>query len=185
MGKNIFVEITRMHEMLDYLRIKGKKSLDGLLDGNSALGLSNVSVIAKSVSSADLATITVGKFRLALSHEGFSREVEYNVPILTDREKIELIQNDLDTAFLYLVRKHSDYTYLLGVYFDNYYIGGPHEGEFRGLENDFGNKPYGSQCPPKILGRHLSYYMPIIQKFIVDALTDNLYVIEDGKLVKQ
>ena len=30
-----------------------------------------------------------------------------------------------------------------------------------------------------------NHLMPIIQKFMVDALTDNLYVMEDGKLVKQ
>ena len=37
----------------------------------------------------------------------------------------------------------------------------------------------------ELIDKQLSIFMPIIQKFMVDALTDNLYVMEDGKLVKQ
>lgn len=31
----------------------------------------------------------------------------------------------------------------------------------------------------------LNTFLPIIQKFMMDALTDNLFIMEDGNLVKQ
>ena len=36
-----------------------------------------------------------------------------------------------------------------------------------------------------LINKQLSIFMPIIQKFMVDALTDSLYIIEDGILGKQ
>ncbi len=37
----------------------------------------------------------------------------------------------------------------------------------------------------KWVGKSILIFMPIIQKFMVDALTDNLYIVENGELVKQ
>lgn len=42
-----------------------------------------------------------------------------------------------------------------------------------------------SKWAKNLINKQLSIFMPIIQKFMVDALTDNLYIVEDGKLVRQ
>ena len=174
MGKNRYVEITKTHEMLDYLRIKGEDSLDGLLGSSEGLlSLLELTVTAKELPFANFGTLTVGKYRLGIGHNAYLHDAPecWDAFYLTANEKVELIQKDLDTAFLYLVKKCGDYSYFVDVELYDFHTGG--------------NKPSGKECTPDVLNRHLAPYMPIIQKFMVDALTDNLYVMEDGKPVKQ
>lgn len=47
------------------------------------------------------------------------------------------------------------------------------------------NFPWKGEWARNLINKQLSIFMPIIQKFMVDALTDNLYIMEDDELVKQ
>ncbi len=161
---NKYVEMFKMHEILDIQRIKNiniedfspkhvyellKKGVDAPIDS--------------------IGNLTFGKFRLIIEHYGGHDNFSSNY---SDKEMLDLINSNLDMAFFASIVKYDDYVYVLNIAYDDYY--GP-----------AGNKPWGPECPPETLHRHLGPYMPIIQKFMVDALTDNLYIIEDGKLVKQ
>ncbi len=57
MNKNKYVEVTKTHEMLDYLRIKGKDSLNGMLDSSDGLlRLLEITETAKEISFANFLT---------------------------------------------------------------------------------------------------------------------------------
>ena len=161
---NRFVEMMKEHEILDALRITGLS--EDNIDVHKAFQLES---IARNVPEMTIGTLTFGKFRLAIEHYGKHDNFSSNY---SDKEMVDLINNDLDMAFYASIVKYDDYVYVLNIAYEDYY--GPS-----------GNKPWGPECPPETLHRHLGPYMPIIQKFMVDALTDNLYIMEDGKLVKQ
>ena len=117
--------------------------------------------------------MTVGKYRLGIGHNAYLHDVPecWDYRDLTANEKLRLIQEDINTAFYSLVKKCGDYTFFIDVELYD-----PHT---------VGNKPSGKECTPDTLNKHLSPFMPIIQKFMVDVLTDNLYVMEDGEIRKQ
>lgn len=76
----------------------------------------------------------------------------------------DYIKNNVDEAFISTIDKTEDGCFQLNIASDSHYYG--IAGEL-------------------VYTKMLDVFMPIIQKFMVDALTDNLYIIEDGKLVKQ
>lgn len=161
---NKFVEMMKEHEILDALRILGLS--EESIDAHKAFQLERIS---RNVPEMTIGTLTFGKFRLAIEHYGEHDNFSSNY---SDKEMIDLINNDLDMAFYASIVKYDDYVYILNIAYEDYY--GPS-----------GHKPWGPECTPETLHRHLAPYMPIIQKFMVDALTDNLYIVEDGELVKQ
>lgn len=107
-----------------------------------------------------------GKYRLVLT---------YNYPFALSGlsfssidEQRNYINNNIDDVFVNYVQKYDDYIFTLNI-----------------------SSTFASICPSRQdeLKYHfdvcLSLFSPIIQKFMVDALTDNLYIMENGELVKQ
>ena len=165
---NKYVELYKRHEVLDVLRIRGNiENLDKR---------ELVSLIMDAPPYGYIGTVTFGKFRLGIEHCGDNARNSLASYFKTEEEMVAFIHDNLDVAFLKAIEKFSDYTYRLNIcpfeWYPKDYFGS-------------GNKPTGSQASPKILNYHLAPYMPIIQKFMVDALTDNLYIMEGGELVKQ
>lgn len=157
---NKYVENYKTYEYLDALRLRG--TLDGL-------SVKELWELLPKVPCGHIGSIIFGKYKLCIEHYGETEGINLRY---SDREMLELIKNDINKAFLVSIHKYDDYVYVLNIAYEDYF--GPS-----------GNKPSGAECSPKLLNKHLAPYMPIIQKFMVDALTDNLYIIEDGKLVKQ
>ena len=77
----------------------------------------------------------------------------------------EYINNNTDEAFYNSVFKYGEYQYYLNI---------------ASTRRDFYGDP-----GMEFRKRMVEMFVPIIRKFIKDAATDNLYIIEDGELVKQ
>lgn len=158
---NKYVELYKRHEVLDILRIRG--SIEGI-DKRELLSL-----VFDAPPLGYIGTLTFGKFRLGILHYGDGDCLASRFK--TEAQMEEFIYNNLDIAFEVAVKKIDDYVYYINIIPHDYY------GD--------GNVPDGADTPPKYLNKHIAPYMPIIQKFMVDALTDNLYIVENGELVKQ
>lgn len=78
-----------------------------------------------------------------------------------------------------IIRKYSDENGIVRKYKGNIYTLNIQD------EEPHANFDWKSKWAKNLINKQLSIFMPIIQKFMVDALTDNLYIMEDGELVKQ
>lgn len=103
--------------------------------------------------------LVLGKYRLVLMCE--SHESSLADHFNSDDKLSEFIHNNKDRLFLTALKKHSDYIYILNIKTVQYNYD---------LHNRFLTKDY--------LKNALNIYYPIIQKFIIDAITDTLIVEE-------
>lgn len=110
--------------------------------------------------------ITVGKYRLIIVWGGdFSEKLHnYDAPILYGREADEGIReyvpNNVETAFYQAIDKYDEYIYVLNI----------------ATQECFGRFSWTKGWPKDLLNQQLNTFMPIIQKFMADALTDSLEI---------
>ena len=114
--------------------------------------------------------INIGVYRLAIVYggEGWSGFNSYDL-FSTDDELKDHITEHIVEVFRTVIHKYRGHIYVLNVCDNHRYPAFDWKGEWARA----------------LIDKQLSIFMPIIQKFMVDALTDNLYVMEDGKPVKQ
>lgn len=96
-----------------------------------------------------------GKYRLVLIYtgQGYSLASHFD----SDKEVHDFISENIDALFGRVIKKHADYIYTLNVVSVE---------ELNDLHNRQLNKLY--------IKKAFTIFMPIIQKFMVDALTDSL-----------
>ncbi len=108
-------------------------------------------------------TLTIGKYTLKIVVDMHLDNLANGFK--NDRELAEYILNNTEEAFYSSVNKYDENKYYLSV---------------ASTDRDFYGDPGMSWKRRKV-----EMYVPIIKKFMIDALTDNLYTFEDGELVKQ
>ena len=107
---------------------------------------------------------STGKYTLNIIYDVNESRLSSNFPPLCKQNLKDYIDKNLEEAFISAIDKIGDGYYQLNIASTIHFHGE--------AGDDFKLKM-------------LNVFLPIIQKFMVDALTDNLYVVEDGKLVKQ
>lgn len=103
----------------------------------------------------NIGQLIFGKYRLILVYTG----QEYSLASHFESDEVmqDFINKNIDNLFRKIIKKHDDYIYTLNVITVT---------ELNDYHNRFILKPY--------IQHALDVFMPIIQKFMVDALTDNL-----------
>ena len=110
-------------------------------------------------------TLMVGKYSLKIIYEVCLPNLGSCFRENQDIQMQEYINNNTDEAFYNSVFKYGEYQYYLNI---------------ASTRRDFYGDP-----GMEFRKRMVEMFVPIIRKFIKDAATDNLYITEDGELVKQ
>lgn len=100
--------------------------------------------------------LLIGKYRLILTWDK-----EYNglsSAFSTTDELENYIKDHFEQAVHRSLKKDTDYIYILDI----------------STAEDYGNFPWRDGWAKNLLNKQLSIFMPIIQKFIADAMTDTL-----------
>ena len=150
------IEITGRSEVLDALWFCDRLSVNSdTLSLRDMLGVSGEIL--------DIGQLLFGKYRIVLIYD----KMQYGLhqKFMSDAYVAKYINSYTEEAFKEAVRPYKPYIYVLNI---------------ASVEN-FG--AFSWDKAGDLLHKQLTIYMPIIQKFMVDALTDTLCIMEDSKLV--
>lgn len=159
---NKFVEILKDNRVLDVIKARGTVEdlpIAHLQDYMVRIEKGNFEHIGEY-----LGQITAGKYRLIIVWGGdFSERLrDCDAPMLYGKEEDERIRkyipNNVEIAFYQAIDKYDDYIYVLNI--------ATHE--------CFGNFSWAEGWSKDLLNQQLDTFMPIIQKFIADAVTNSL-----------
>jgi hypothetical protein len=114
--------------------------------------------------SSILCTWSTGKYTLCIIYDVNKPHLSSSFSTHSEESLGNYIKSDVSGAFFSAIDKIGDNCYEVNIASNVHFYGVAGDGVYANMLNTF---------------------LPIIQKFMVDALTDNLYIIEDGKLVKQ
>ena len=114
--------------------------------------------------SSILCTWSTGKYTLYIVYDVNKPHLSSNFSMYNKESLKAYIDKNIDEAFISAVDKIGDNCYQVNIASAVHYHGAA------GVD---------------VYSKMLEIFMPIIQKFMLDAITDNLSIIEDGKLVKQ
>lgn len=114
--------------------------------------------------SSILCTWSTGIYTLYIIYDVNKPHLSSSFSIHSKEKLKDYINNNVYEAFISAIDKIEEGCFQLNVASNSHYYGIAGE---------------------SVYTKMLDVFMPIIQKFMVDALTDNLYIIEDDILVKQ
>lgn len=146
---NKLVEITEQNNVLNALWYADKWGLDIEKTKASTLFGPTADILGY------IGELLLGKYRLVLTSTG--QEYSLGSCFESDEELANFIAANAEGAFKRAVKKHSDYIYVLNI--------------LTVKEYHYYRTNYVCQ---KDMGKDLPIFMPIIQKFMIDALTDRL-----------
>jgi hypothetical protein len=105
---------------------------------------------------SSIGQLLIGKYRLILT---WSKEYNgLSCDFSTTEELENYIKDHFQEAVYRSLRKDTDYIYILDI----------------STSEDYGDFPWKGDWAKNLLNKQLSIFMPIIQKFIADAMTDTL-----------
>lgn len=96
-----------------------------------------------------------------ISVKNFTLFVYYGIENRTDKDNSiirDAIESNIEEAFGLLIKKISNNSYALDI----------------AINENFGNFPWEDGWTKDLLNEQLTIYMPLIQKFIADAMTDTI-----------
>jgi len=157
---NKYVEALKDNRVLDIIKARG--TLEDIPTGN----LEDYMVVVTGDFDY-IGQIVVGKYRLVIVWGGdYSNRLNDGHPETmggdrsTDMRMRNYIHNNVEKAFVQSVDRYDDYIYVLNI----------------ATYECFGNFAWGVGWSKELLNQQLNTFMPIIQKFMADALTDSLKV---------
>ena len=165
---NQYVETLKRNEVLDSLRLMKAFNLNPeTLELKDSLGIIG-DVIGNE------GQLIFGKFRLVLVWDSkYGGLQDSNKYCSSEKTSDDMIRDDIlhntEECFYKAVKKFADYVYVLNI----------------SSASDIIVFNLNSKHSKELINQQITTFLPIIQKFIVDALTDDLYILEEGKLVKQ
>ena len=111
--------------------------------------------------------ILIKKYELIIIYDKLKPSLSDNFD--SDDNMTQYIKNNISDAFVSALKKYKDNTYILNV----------------ASTKNYGHITEDNYKRNVIIQKQLNIFSPIISKFMADVIIDNLYIWENGELVKQ
>lgn len=160
MAKNKYVEKFKDSFVIDVQRLLQRIGMENVFE---SLNIDDILGVRGQISSFE-GQLLFGKFRLVLAWDKQLGGLYQHFNC--DEEMSAYIKNHIEEAFCMGVKKYADYIYILNI----------------ATVEDFGN--FDVTKDKNLIGKQIETFMPVISKFMIDALTDSFSIDADDGIVK-
>lgn len=161
MAKNKYVETFKDSFVIDIQRLLQRIGMENTFD---SLNVGDILGIRGDISDFE-GQLLFGKFRLVLAWD--NQLGGLNEHFNSDEEMSAYIKNNVEKAFYMGVKKYADYIFVLNI----------------ATVETYGN--FDVTKDKNLIRKQINTFMPVISKFMIDALTDSFSIAENKQIVKQ